>query len=385
MKASRFSEIQPRNPIQPPMKQTFSLRKPPARKFAYTLVELVVVMLIVALVMAAVGDIYAQCMIRWGLQTARALATRKYAMLNIALTNEIHDAMKMQKILVNGNAVFEFTLPSATGNNYAQTWTGGWCRYQEDSKVRFYLSDTTGDPAVVGGGVIWRATAPAGSTTFTPDPVWTRDSAGNPFYDGVEILDVTFDPVSNAVRVRVKGVATEGVNSFGFEQTWGIMMRRANSNSVYIPIVPTSTYLQISGETLATDAPPIDLQAYDFSPGDQVVLEVVGFFKQSLTGSDNVSTTLGVFSSSPTLLASTNLNRVPGAVAPNFADNVWTVTTSHRFVGNNDIAQDFQIGNNYAVLTIPAGARYLFLAPGTDFYSDATDPDGDYGVHLYKY
>lgn len=348
--------------------------------------ELVVVMLIVSLVLAGIGDIYAQIMIRWGKQTVKSLATRKFTMLDIALTNEVREAMKMDIGSVGGNTIYTFTFPAINGDGTnTVSWSGGWLGYTQNRQVRYYLSDSTGNPGITGGTILWRATSSSVNGTFAPDVLWTKDSAGNPYYDNIEIFQIAPNPNSNSVRIRAKGIATEGTNVYGFEQSWGVMMRRVNISSFYVPLVPTATYLSSSSDPLATDAAPIDLQAYDIFPGDTITLEVVGDLQPGATSNDDFSATLGVFSTTSVLLSASTNPRVPGAIAPNYAGAISAYTTTHRNFGSNDLAQDFSINGNNASVMVPARVRYLFLSPKRNFFGDGTDPNTNYAVRIYKF
>ena len=89
---------------------------------------------------------------------------------------------------------------------------------------------------------------------------------------------------------------------------------------------------------------------------------------------------IGVFSSSPTLLATDKLNRVAGAI-----DAGVDTVTGPTYSGNRDtdIPQDFSIRS--LKIRIPEGARYLFVAAPDNFYSDNADPDADYAVRIALY
>ena len=49
-------------------------------------------------------------------------------------------------------------------------------------------------------------------------------------------------------------------------------------------------------------------------------------------------------------------------------------------VCRTDIPEDFRIANT--VVQVPVGATYLFVAAHDIYYSDNSDPDGDYGVRI---
>ena len=90
----------------------------------------------------------------------------------------------------------------------------------------------------------------------------------------------------------------------------------------------------------------------------------------------------GVFSSSNTLLPDGGtLNRVPGAIAPDFTTAIPCGTPPTLFGGlPTDIPQDFSLAGE--PVTVPKGALYLFIAVNDSFYSDNSDPNGDAAVAI---
>ena len=91
----------------------------------------------------------------------------------------------------------------------------------------------------------------------------------------------------------------------------------------------------------------------------------------------------GVFSSSNTLLASggETINRVPGAIAPDFTTATSCATHPTLFGSiSTDIPQDFVFGGEH--VTVPSGAAYLMVEVNDSFYSDNTDPNADFGLAL---
>ena len=131
---------------------------------------------------------------------------------------------------------------------------------------------------------------------------------------------------------------------------------------------------------------PIALAALGISGGDTIQLEQLGSFYDGTYGygpginalSLQTSTEMiGVFSSSDVLWAPNVLNRVPGAI-----DAGIPVVTWNTYFGNmsTDIPQDFRIANT--IVQVPLGANYLFVAAEDIYYSDNSDPDGDYAVRI---
>jgi hypothetical protein len=138
---------------------------------------------------------------------------------------------------------------------------------------------------------------------------------------------------------------------------------------------PKGTYLHTSGDTPGAPA-IVDLAAHGFLPGNPLKLTYTGNFKSWLefVGPRDVLL-LGVFSSSATLLAPEEAQRVPGAMEAG-ADYI----TSPTYFGPEptDIPEDFRLYPPYRtpeeptgfVITIPAGATHLFLGVSDSFLAD---------------
>ncbi len=346
---------------------------------AFTLIELIVVATVSTLVLSIVADIYCNGVVRYTHHSARTLGQRKIAMLNTLLTKDIRNTVKMTTDMVGSNTVYTFTFPvgiDAIGNA-TPAWVGHQLNYNLGAQVRYYLSDTTGDMSITGGSIIWRATAPAGSTVFIPDTAWTRDAGGNYNFDDITSFTMTQNSASRSVYVSAYAVQREGSAFWNVNQWWNIAMRNTSNASIFIPINPKATFYQISSDPSAVDATPVDLQANGIAPGDTITIQATGCL--STDGADDATAIAGVFSSSPTLLAASNLNRVSGAIAPSFTSDVTALSTS------SNIAEDFTLPNGAGTIVVPAGARYLFVTASDSYYSDNTDPNNDFGVQVLVY
>lgn len=154
----------------------------------------------------------------------------------------------------------------------------------------------------------------------------------------------------------------------------------ASAQAVVVSPDPKATYLRTSENTVTPGALVLRLSDLGFAPGDRLRFEVLGDIDNG-PGGDTFTFSLGLFSSSNTLLGQTVLNRVPGALA---SDGPAVVTSPTFFNGlATDIAQDFGFDvPDGAVVTVPAGAVYLFLAKSDSLYQDNSDPDHDYGIRI---
>ena len=142
-----------------------------------------------------------------------------------------------------------------------------------------------------------------------------------------------------------------------------------------ILIDPTATYLLVNTDP-ATNASPIDLKSYGISPGDILRVAEFGDFNNGLGVFRNGMT--GVFSSNSVLLAPSQLNRVPGAIASGTP-----YVTPDMYHGNlpTDIPQDFIIqlpqqppfSTTNISIRVPAGAAFLFVSAIDTLYYDNID------------
>ena len=163
--------------------------------------------------------------------------------------------------------------------------------------------------------------------------------------------------------------------------------------AITISIDPLNTYLFTnndpwSGIGSVPGTTPIALGALGITGGDLIQLEEVGAWYDGHAGygpgvdvsaMDTVKEMIGVFSSSNTLLAPNILDRVPDAL-----DAGVHIVTWNTLFGNmpTDIPYDFGITNTF--LYVPVGANYLFVAAHDIYYSDNSDPNGDFAVRITR-
>jgi hypothetical protein len=152
----------------------------------------------------------------------------------------------------------------------------------------------------------------------------------------------------------------------------------AQAGSVVISINPKATYLHTKSDA-ALNSPALELASLGVVAGDFVRITRLGAFDNG-PQSDQYTSLLGVFSNGPTLLDSSLLHRVPGAIdaGPEFV-------SADTWFGDEptDIPQDFRISdsiNEFGTfcLVVPAGATHIFLAPHDSLYNDNTDPNADF-------
>lgn len=159
----------------------------------------------------------------------------------------------------------------------------------------------------------------------------------------------------------------------------GLLLISMSTLATTISIDPKSTFLRTSSnDTAAVNSIAIELTSLGLSAGDYVRLEQLGDLSQKTGNPDTaVGYMLGVFSGSNILLNSSMLDRVKGAI--DSGSDVLTAPTFFQSLATN-IAEDFAVTD--IVLQIPVGSLYLFVASSDSYYSDNSDPDGDYGVRI---
>jgi hypothetical protein len=158
------------------------------------------------------------------------------------------------------------------------------------------------------------------------------------------------------------------------------------SNTRKFPLDPKGAYLFTDPQDTSNTPLIIPLASFGIKPGDVISgvpvgdVNFCGFAGEFCFGEIYLSSTCAVFSSSNALLPpSSGVNRVPGAIAPDFT-TAFPCNTGRTGPGNfpTDISQDFSLFGER--VTVPPGAAYLFVALADTFYADNVDPNGDLGV-----
>jgi hypothetical protein len=154
----------------------------------------------------------------------------------------------------------------------------------------------------------------------------------------------------------------------------------AVGEGITIPIDPRQTFLITDARDTELLPVIVDLSALGLIPGDEILLERLGDYSHGplFVFPDDAVGLLGVFSSSNTILASSNQFRVPGAI-----DAGVDFTTGATNFDNlaSDIPQDFLITAS-TLMTIPSGGLFLFASAIDSFYGDNLDPDQDYALRI---
>ena len=184
----------------------------------------------------------------------------------------------------------------------------------------------------------------------------------------------------------VKGFCASGNLSTPREGHTQDLLGTAQS-TIKLPVDPRGTYLLTDPGDAPNPPLIVSLASLGIKPGDVISGVSVGDENacgvgQFCFGELFTPFACGVFSSSNTLLPTGGaINRVPGAIAPNFT-TAFPCNTAPTSGGNlpTDIPQDFALFGER--VTVPAGAAYLFVAVADIFYADNSDPNGDFGVAI---
>ena len=161
--------------------------------------------------------------------------------------------------------------------------------------------------------------------------------------------------------------------------------------AVHVQLDPKATYLKTNNDPTALNAVAIDLVALGIAAGDLVVFEQTGDYDANgaLPGLTDSSTGMSaVFSSSTTLTASSNLNRVSGATTA--LDFTGAALPNHNSqvtaFGNlpTNISQDLRVTDETIPIILPATATHVFFSADDSYFEDNTDPDNDWGVNIFR-
>jgi len=124
----------------------------------------------------------------------------------------------------------------------------------------------------------------------------------------------------------------------------------------------------------------LDLKALGFVAGDRVRLERLGDFSFTATGPETGTRMIAVFSSTDQLLDRLTHTRVPGALGAGVAFDDEIADTCPNAPLQFDIPEDFLVTNT--IITMPAGARYLFVGVLDCFCGDNVDSDKNFAIRV---
>ncbi|MCZ6834912.1 MAG: hypothetical protein O7G85_03990 [Planctomycetota bacterium] len=152
--------------------------------------------------------------------------------------------------------------------------------------------------------------------------------------------------------------------------------------SLTFPVDPRGSYLHMFPNT-GVGPVIIELASVGLFPGDLIQIENLGGYVYVNGGADGPGTMTAVFSSDDSLLAASETYRVPGAIE---AGADYFTSPTYNGSQQTDIPEDFLVGTSagpmQVCIEIPIGATHLFCSAADTYYSDNSDPNGDFAVRL---
>jgi len=157
------------------------------------------------------------------------------------------------------------------------------------------------------------------------------------------------------------------------------------------PVNPAATFLHTNNDP-APDALVIDLSKLSFPvhEGDTLRLERKGAFATKPGENETATAMIGVFSVTHTLLSSSRVARVTGAIS---AGTPFVTAPTQDDAQATDIVQDFlidsggvaaELQHTFIDIKVPNDAQYLFISAYATHYSTNTNAKGDYAVSVTR-
>lgn len=207
---------------------------------AFTFVEVLLASVAASILIVGACEFYMLTIKQWDVQTSYGAAVTTTDAALERIEDDARYAISFTTKTSGSNTLYVFTLPAnsssgtvttsqidaldATGN-YIPQRVSGTLEYVAGPQVAFYLSNTTGSTSVSGGTVLWRATAAAGSTTFTPDSSWSLVNSSVGRCQGVQSFSITTNGMpSNAVLVSLSSTSTSGPQSKAYSTSRELYM-----------------------------------------------------------------------------------------------------------------------------------------------------------------
>ena len=357
------------------------------KRRGFTLTELMMVMTLTALVFSLVLDIWhVSAVNQKHLLTKSASFSGTTSILN-TVAKETRSAIRFEtRYSTSGKPLYTFILPadSDASGNFTPVRTASGLTYREGRQVQYYLSDATGSPTA-NGQFLWRATAPAGSTVFTPDTAWSRRTSTQSRYDLLSSFQISLaNSWGTQVAIEAQVAASEGARTSAYSGRDVVSLVNNNGMQVVFPLDSRATFYLTKDDSSAQPPLVVDLQSLNVQAGDKIRLEILGHFSywnNSNPATDVSAETCFIFSSSNTVLDSSVRNRIPGALA----SEAMPYTSTTTWVSNLPTDIDFDFGTSGSLeITVPTGASYLMACTFDGYYGDNQDLDHDYRLRITK-
>jgi pentose-5-phosphate-3-epimerase len=143
-------------------------------------------------------------------------------------------------------------------------------------------------------------------------------------------------------------------------------------------IGPKSTFLRVDAYDSSDNPVIINLEDNGITAGVVLRIRTIGAYINSTSGNTR-NDAIGVFSASAQLLGTSELNRVVDAIdagEERVTDNTWSGNLT------TDIAEDFGIDEEAIKITVPSGAKYLFVGNADCLHSDNSETTEGFKVEI---
>ena len=196
-----------------------------------TLIETLVVVSISSFVLIAVSGIFVGIQKQWAYGVIRGKAVEAGEMALDQVAADVRSCIAYQA--VDGTKTNTFTLPANTDaqGNYVPARVSSVLQYVAGSRIRYYLSDSTG--AAGSGTILWRETnsSPSGNAGWTADSAWSLvSSAGSKTrYNNVQSIAFTTSGLpANMVQITLTVQVFEGGQSYSLPLQRSIFLSNHN-------------------------------------------------------------------------------------------------------------------------------------------------------------
>lgn len=203
-------------------------------QYGFTLTEVLLASTASAVILATLCMAYQYSLNRWDVITCSGIAMSSADTALERIEKDARSATGFTTSTVSGNTLYIFTLPANTNGSgqYIPQRVGGSLSYVNGPQVCFYLSDITGSQSVTNGTILWRGTAPAGSSTFTKDSSWSLVNTSTARCDNMQTFNITTSGMpQHTVQVNISLSNTSGHKSSTYTISRNIYMMDTMSAS----------------------------------------------------------------------------------------------------------------------------------------------------------
>jgi hypothetical protein len=150
-------------------------------------------------------------------------------------------------------------------------------------------------------------------------------------------------------------------------------------------INPKSSFYRTNNDLLATSSYFFLLEELPFGdPSKPLTIEIYGDYRPNVATGDVKNVLHGVFTRTPTILASNVQRRLPDAIP---ASRTTTSGPTYHGALATEIPEDFRIipdASGKYTIPIPASAEFIVVCIADSYYSDNDDPDDDLWIRFHR-